>query len=105
MNFTLNDIDGNPWEYFDTTNLGQLGKARLRKEKEEVKNCLEELYNPLSGEPKETQACPQINGLKVDLMPHQKHAVNWLKYREKCKPSGGLLGRLFTLHCCSKSLA
>lgn len=32
-------------------------------------------------------------GLVVPLMPHQKHAIAWLIWRESQEPRGGILGR------------
>lgn len=48
---------------------------------------------------KSLETCPTSNiladdppGLKVELMPHQKHAIAWLMWRESQKPHGGVLG-------------
>lgn len=49
---------------------------------------------------KSLETCPASNilaedpkGLKVKLMPHQKHAIAWLLWRESEKPHGGVLGK------------
>lgn len=46
--------------------------------------------------------CPSPNvfaedpkNLKVELMPHQKHGIAWLMWRESQKPHGGVLGIRF----------
>lgn len=48
---------------------------------------------------KSLETCPTSNiladdpqKLKVELMPHQKHAIAWLMWRESQKPHGGILG-------------
>lgn len=54
---------------------------------------LQHLHSSLKSCPKETDFAEDPKGLKVDLMPHQKHALAWLLWRETQKPSGGILGK------------
>ena len=37
------------------------------------------------------------NGLKNLLLPHQQHALAWMKWRKKQKSKGGILGILFSV--------
>jgi len=46
----------------------------------------------------ETCPGPQVlsedpQGLKIQLMPHQKYAISWLLWRERQNPHGGVLGK------------
>lgn len=48
---------------------------------------------------KSLDTCPSTNilandppELKVTLMPHQKYALEWLLWRERQNPRGGVLG-------------
>lgn len=49
---------------------------------------------------KSLETCPCMSilandppGLKVTLMPHQKYALEWLSWRERQNPRGGVLGK------------
>ncbi|XP_056646688.1 transcription termination factor 2 [Diorhabda sublineata] len=52
---------------------------------------LQQLHGSLASCPKENDLAEPPKGLKVDLMPHQLRALSWLMWREKQKPSGGIL--------------
>ncbi|XP_022908848.2 transcription termination factor 2-like [Onthophagus taurus] len=52
---------------------------------------LQQLHGSLSNCPKEDFLADDPKGLKISLMPHQKHAVAWLSWREQQQPSGGIL--------------
>lgn len=54
---------------------------------------LHQLHGSLKSCPKETDFAEDPKGLKVELMSHQKHALAWLMWREKQRPSGGILGK------------
>lgn len=92
MDFAPADIDSLPWENYDMAYLGEIAHATLQKEKLAVNECLQEIYDCLSKDAEENTFFHQIDGLEVNLLPHQKLAINWLLHRENCKPSGGLLG-------------
>ena len=50
-------------------------------------------HRSLEGQPAPEEMATEPAGLKVSLFPHQRHALAWLQWREKQKPSGGILGR------------
>ncbi|KAK5648748.1 hypothetical protein RI129_003640 [Pyrocoelia pectoralis] len=54
-------------------------------------DCLEQLHGSLKSCPIANTEVEQPKGLQVELMPHQKHALSWLMWREKQRPSGGIL--------------
>lgn len=55
-------------------------------------DALRTLHKSLENCPSEETCVSDPKGLLVTLMPHQKHALAWLLWREKEKPSGGILG-------------
>lgn len=55
-------------------------------------DALTRLHNSLKTCPTEDAQAIEPAGLSVNLMPHQKHALTWLLWREREKPSGGILG-------------
>lgn len=66
--------------------------ATLNAQKGVMLETLEVLHNSLTTRPTEEVFAEDPKGLKVELMPHQKHALAWLMWRETQKPSGGILG-------------
>ncbi|XP_036363999.1 transcription termination factor 2 isoform X2 [Octopus sinensis] len=65
------------------------------KRLEEVRNAMDKITNSLHEQlktcPKEDEEEEDPRGLRVSLMPHQKHALAWLLWRQKQNPSGGIL--------------
>lgn len=53
---------------------------RLKKSEQAMEKC-----------PRETDLARQPNYLNIQLMPHQLHAIEWMRWRESRKPKGGLL--------------
>lgn len=60
-------------------------------------NVLEVLHKSLDTCPLPEVTTEDPKGLVVPLLPHQKHAIAWLMWRESQKPCGGILG-LLTSH-------
>jgi len=54
---------------------------------------LHTLHSALKSCPSEDTLEEDPPGLRVPLMPHQKHALAWLLWRERERPSGGILGK------------
>ncbi|KYN21248.1 Transcription termination factor 2 [Trachymyrmex cornetzi] len=72
----------------------QLGlKAQATKDKEFALTVerLQDLHGSLVARPSEKEKAEDPKGLKVQLMPHQQHALAWLLWREQQRPSGGVL--------------
>lgn len=55
-------------------------------------NVLKDLHKSLETCPSSGILLDDPKGLVVPLMPHQKHAIAWLMWREQQEPSGGILG-------------
>lgn len=55
-------------------------------------DLLEQMHQSLETCPKENTFAEDPKGLKVELMNHQRRGLAWLLWREKQKPSGGILG-------------
>lgn len=67
--------------------------ATLNLQKALTMDRLEQLHGSLESCPSEKTYAENPAAIKVELMPHQKHALSWLMWREKQKPSGGILGK------------
>lgn len=67
----------------------------LNEQKALTMDRLEQIHTSLKSCPTEDTSSPDPVGLKVELMRHQKQALAWLSWREKQKPSGGILGKLY----------
>ncbi|XP_068915165.1 transcription termination factor 2-like [Tenebrio molitor] len=70
---------------------GKKGVARFNAEKHMAVETLDSLHKSLETCPSEQDYMDDPQGLRVPLMTHQKRALAWLSWREKQKPSGGLL--------------
>lgn len=55
---------------------------------------LKTLHQSLQAKPKSDVMEDDPKMLKIELMPHQKHALAFLLWRESQRPAGGILGML-----------
>ncbi|XP_034249366.1 transcription termination factor 2 [Thrips palmi] len=60
-------------------------------EKSLTLEALSSLHNALKTCPDEDTYAEDPKYLRVELMPHQKHGLAWMLWREQEKPSGGIL--------------
>lgn len=77
-----------------TTSIADLGKRALethRIQQALTMDALKTLHKSLETCPSPDTMAEDPEELLVELMPHQKHALSWLLWREKQKPSGGIL--------------
>ncbi|XP_075220225.1 transcription termination factor lodestar [Lycorma delicatula] len=77
-----------------SANIQEMGKRALetyRVQQSLTIDSLREFHNSLKSCPSEDKVIPDPEGLKLSLMDHQKQALVWLLWREKEKPSGGIL--------------
>ncbi|XP_066137668.1 transcription termination factor 2 [Euwallacea fornicatus] len=70
---------------------GKKALSTYNTQKTVTMDRLQQLHGALQACPKEEDMADDPKGLKVELMPHQKRALAWLMFREKAKPSGGIL--------------
>lgn len=70
---------------------GKQALQTLNTQKALTLDMLEGIHTSLKTRPDENTFETDPKGLKVELMPHQKRAIAWLLWREKVKPSGGIL--------------
>ncbi|XP_053997670.1 transcription termination factor 2-like isoform X1 [Hylaeus anthracinus] len=71
--------------------LGARAQATLNKELALTVDRIQDLHGSLLARPTEEQRADDPQGLKVQLMPHQQHALAWLMWREQQRPPGGVL--------------
>ncbi|KYN02202.1 PREDICTED: transcription termination factor 2 [Cyphomyrmex costatus] len=93
-NYPYLDIDNIPMRPTTSPELRQLGeKAQATRDKELALTVerLQDLHGSLVARPSEKEKAEDPKGLKVQLMPHQQHALAWLLWREQQRPSGGVL--------------
>ncbi|KAF5306250.1 hypothetical protein FQA39_LY08948 [Lamprigera yunnana] len=70
---------------------GKQALKTLTFQKVVTMESLEQLHGSLKTCPTPEVVAEEPKGLKVELMSHQKHALAWLIWRERQKPSGGIL--------------
>lgn len=70
---------------------GRVGLQTHNTQKALTINRLEKLHKALHLCPGDDELAKPPPYLKVSLMPHQLHAIKWMRWREKQKPKGGLL--------------
>lgn len=89
------DVDNIPMKPTTSPDLKELGKkAQATRDKELALTVerLQDLHGSLVARPSDNEKAEDPRGLKVQLMPHQQHALAWLLWRERQRPSGGVLG-------------
>ncbi|KAL9910816.1 transcription termination factor lodestar isoform 1-T3 [Glossina fuscipes fuscipes] len=70
---------------------GKIGMATFENQKTLTIESLKALHNSLGNCPTADVLADDPKGLRITLMPHQKHALAWMYWREKQKPKGGIL--------------
>lgn len=70
---------------------GKQGMATFNTQKALTLNRIEKLHRAMEKCPTETDFARQPDHLNIELMPHQLHAIKWMRWRENQRPKGGLL--------------
>ncbi|XP_019880780.1 transcription termination factor 2 isoform X2 [Aethina tumida] len=70
---------------------GKKAMATYNNQKALTMDRLKQLHGAIESCPKEDTMAEDPKGLTVELMPHQKRALAWMLFREKERPSGGIL--------------
>lgn len=78
--------------YFKYIVFISIAMATYNAQKMVTMDRLEQLHGSLKSCPSETEIESDPKGLKIKLMQHQSQALAWLLWRERQKPSGGILG-------------
>uniref|UniRef100_A0A1A9VZH3 SNF2 N-terminal domain-containing protein n=1 Tax=Glossina brevipalpis TaxID=37001 RepID=A0A1A9VZH3_9MUSC len=73
------------------THTGKRGMATFENQKALTVDRLKGLLSSLGNCPAADVLADDPKGLRVALMPHQKHALAWMYWREMQKPKGGIL--------------
>ncbi|XP_043477249.1 transcription termination factor 2 [Leptopilina heterotoma] len=71
--------------------MGEMAMATFERQQALTVERIEHLQQSLNRCPEENEEAENPRGLKTQLMPHQKHALAWMLWREKERPPGGLL--------------
>ncbi|XP_029679622.1 transcription termination factor 2-like isoform X2 [Formica exsecta] len=88
------DINNIPLKPTTSPELKQLSeKAQATRDRELALTVerLQHLHGSLIARPADNEKAEDPRGLKVQLMPHQQHALAWLLWREQQRPAGGVL--------------
>ncbi|XP_046413162.1 transcription termination factor 2 [Neodiprion fabricii] len=88
---SLQSLVKNPSGPMEIKPLGLKALATQEKEQALTVERLADLHGSLNARPSEDEQAQDPKGLKISLMPHQRHALAWLLWREKQKPPGGIL--------------
>lgn len=70
---------------------GKVGLSNFNTQKAMTLDTLKEIHESISSCPSSDTFAEDPEGLKIELMPHQKHALAWLEWRETQRPRGGIL--------------
>ncbi|XP_005107364.1 transcription termination factor 2 [Aplysia californica] len=70
---------------------GRMTAQRLREVGSITTEAIDKLHKQLETCPSDETETPDPAGLNVTLMPHQRHALAWLSWREQQHPPGGIL--------------
>ncbi|KAL4088915.1 hypothetical protein QTP88_023996 [Uroleucon formosanum] len=75
----------------DINAMGDKALSTYRTQQTMTLDVLNSLHKSLGTCPSSDILADDPEKLKVELMPHQKHAIAWLMWRESQKPHGGIL--------------
>lgn len=70
---------------------GKKAMATYNTQKTLTLNRLQQIHGSMKSRPADNDEAKDPEGLKIPLMPHQRRALKWLMWREKQRPSGGIL--------------
>ncbi|KAJ8723684.1 hypothetical protein PYW07_007664 [Mythimna separata] len=70
---------------------GKQAMATHMAERHLILDRLRDLYESLGSRPAESEEAPAPRAMKSKLMPHQLHALAWLRWRETQRPRAGIL--------------
>lgn len=70
---------------------GKRAMATHNLQKALTMDRLHQLHGSLATRPEDHEMATDPYGIKVELMPHQKHAIAWMMWRENQRPNGGIL--------------
>ncbi|KMQ96635.1 transcription termination factor 2 [Lasius niger] len=87
----INNIPLKPTTSPELRELGEKAQATRDRELALTVERLQDLHGSLVARPAENEKAEDPRGLKIKLMPHQKHALAWLLWREQQRPAGGVL--------------
>ncbi|CAD5230249.1 unnamed protein product [Bursaphelenchus okinawaensis] len=70
---------------------GKMTAGRYEDIRDQTNNLIASMHKALSTAPDENVLAENPQGLKIDLMHHQKQGLAWLLWRETQKPGSGIL--------------
>lgn len=70
---------------------GKVGMENFQQRQAETIESLKDIHQSINKRPPETELDTPPKYLKLDLMPHQLHAIKFMRWRETASPRGGIL--------------